>query len=393
MEGSPPIRTALGILAAGIALAVPASARAAAGAYLDFDRWPTFAPGQSTTGATFIGPEGVPQVQYSWGVEDNPVTVSHWALQHWSWWLGRGDEADRETTVRAADWLLAKQRTDGAFTYAFDVDGGGVPMRAPWLSAMAQGEAISVLVRAYSVASDERYLDGARLALEPFTKTYDGGGVRAEWDGLTWFEEYPGESPKHVLNGFEVALIGLHDLSDLDPLAADLFAEGAAALDAKIATFDSPAARSQFYAALAPGHGIPPRPYPHFHAVLTRELANVTGSANLARWATVWEGYERPLPIAPRALTTPAVVAPTPIATPTPAPKPVCRLRGKQVRRSGTSCRRARRTLSRFVRVGRSPRGWTCRGLRLARCSTSGGARVSVWLRVHRRTPPRSTVR
>jgi hypothetical protein len=295
-------RLAVGTLVACVMLVSPWAASAATGPYLDFADWPTFAPGQSTSGETFIGPEGVPQVRYSWGVEDNPITVSHWALQHWSWWLGcgddddRGDEADRLVVLRAADWLVSKQRADGGFSYHFDTDGGGVPMVAPWISAMAQGEAISVLVRAYSTTSDARYLDAARLAVQPFTKTYAQGGVRAEWDGFTWFEEYPGDSPKHVLNGFQVALLGLHDLATLDPLAAGLFAEGAAALDAKIASFDAPDARAQFYAALAPGHGVPPRPYPHLHAVLTRELAGSTGSAVLGHWATVWERYERPLP-------------------------------------------------------------------------------------------------
>jgi hypothetical protein len=314
---------AVGALVACVMLVSSSAASAATGPYLDFAAWPTFAPGQSTSGATFIGPEGVPQVGYSWGVEDNPITVSHWALQHWSWWLGCGDDddrggdddADRRVLLRAAEWLVSKQRADGGFSYEFDTDGGGVPMRAPWISAMAQGEAISVLVRAYSTTNDVRYLVGARLALQPFTKTYAQGGVRAEWDGFTWFEEYPGESPKHVLNGFQVALLGLHDLAGLDPLAAGLFAEGAAALDAKIATFDAPDARAQFYAALAPGHGVPPRPYPHLHAVLTRALANATGSAVLAHWATAWEGYERPLPEPIVTLIPPDALATLPVAT------------------------------------------------------------------------------
>jgi hypothetical protein len=45
----------------------------------------------------------VPQVHYAWGVEDNPVTVAHWALQNWSWWLdgaGRGVLRRRTTPTR-----------------------------------------------------------------------------------------------------------------------------------------------------------------------------------------------------------------------------------------------------------------------------------------------------
>src|SRR3954471_392062 len=85
------------------------SAQASTGPYLDFASWPSFAPGQATLGRTFIGPEGVPQVQYSWGAEDNPVLVSHWALQHWSWWLERRGQADLDAVTRAAEWLPPKQ--------------------------------------------------------------------------------------------------------------------------------------------------------------------------------------------------------------------------------------------------------------------------------------------
>jgi hypothetical protein len=375
----------IGAISLVMLLLSAASAHASTGPYLDFASWPSFAPGQSTSGPTFIGPEGVPQVRYWWGVEDNPVTVSHWALQHWSWWLQRGEQADLDAVTGAAEWLVFKQ-DDGRWEYAFATDAGGVPMTAPWISAMAQGEAISVLVRAASATGDQRYLDAAAAGLAPFDKTAADGGVRAEWDGLTWFEEYPGEKPAHVLNGFQVALVGLHDLAETGNVDAQrLWEEGAASLIARIGRFDAPAARSQLYAALGPGHGVVVQPYPRFHAVLTRELASITGDPVLEHWATVWEGYLRPLPRPSR----PPVPSPAPAAMPMPAPrvptvaapaprKAACRLNGATVHIAGrVSCRNARTALKHYVRHHRSPRRWRCHGIRWVVCRRAA-VRVSV---------------
>ena len=273
-------------LAAVLALALcPASAQAAPGRYLDFGARPDFVDGRTVT----IGPERVPQVHYSWGVEDNPVTVAHWALQTFS----RGKNGP---TLVAADWLVKHQRPDGAWTYLFDFDAVGVPMRAPWISAMAQGMGISVLVRAYYTSRRPLYLRRARRALVPFTRGVARGGVASRWDGARWYEEYPGVESQHVLNGFQFSLLGLHDLAARSPRARRLWRVGVKGLAAKIAVFDAPALRSQYYAALGRGRQPVGPGYKHEHAILTRTLARLTGRRILRRYATRWEAYERPQP-------------------------------------------------------------------------------------------------
>lgn len=275
------------LLAAGVA-------RADTGPYLDFAAWPSFAPGQSTVGATVLGAEGVPQVDYAWGAEDNPVTVCHWALQRWSWWLQTHDRTYLDQALLGADWLVDHQ-VDGRFEYRFDITAGGTPMTAPWISAMAQGEGISLLVRAYSATGDPRYLQTAEAALAPFHRDFAQGGVLAYWDGEPWYEEYPGAAPTHVLNGFEFALIGLHDLADRSADARQLFAQGIVSLSHRIAAFDTPAARSQYYAALGSAHSVVAAPYPHVDAVLTQQLATITGDPTLAAWAARWTQYLQPV--------------------------------------------------------------------------------------------------
>ena len=80
---------------------------------------------------------------------------------------------------------------------------------------MAQGHAISLMCRMYSVAGDEKYLIAATKSLNIFNMNVNAGGVRAYlFNNLnnTWYEEYPTEpTGLFVLNGFIYSLIGLYD--------------------------------------------------------------------------------------------------------------------------------------------------------------------------------------
>ena len=82
----------------------------------------------------------------------------------------------------------------------------------PWLSAMAQGQCASLLVRLYRETHDERFADAAILGLRPLDLSSADGGVRAWLDGRPFPEEYPTEPPSFVLNGALFALWGYYDV-------------------------------------------------------------------------------------------------------------------------------------------------------------------------------------
>lgn len=330
-----------------------------------------------------VGPDGVPQVHYPWGIEDNPVTVSQWALQHWSWWLETKRADDLAAVTTAADWLVSRQHENGAWKYTFDVTAAGVAVHAPWISAMAQGQAISLLVRAYSATHDQRHLDAARLALRPFELSVEDGGVVADWDGLPWYEEYAAVGANHVLNGYEFALVGLHDLADRDADAGRLFSAGIASLTAHIAVFDAPAARSQYYAAFGGGRFLVDDDYRQAHALLTLSLADWTADTILAAYAKRWAGYLTPAPAPRAAVIVPAIPAPAAALPPLAVVREllarhVCRLAGRVIRRRGhISCRRARHVLRRYALHDDQAKRWRCRTTRAVVCHR-GGVRVSV---------------
>lgn len=65
-------------------------------------------------------------------------------------------------------------------------------LESGWVSAMAQGHGISMMVRAAQVTADASYWIAAQRALAPFKKLTHEGGVRNNIMGIyPWFEEYP----------------------------------------------------------------------------------------------------------------------------------------------------------------------------------------------------------
>ena len=78
---------------------------------------------------------------------------------------------------------------------------------------MAQGEAISLLVRMSQATRNEALLHRAREAARFLSVDVSERGVRRiDANGDVWFEEYPSSEPSLVLNGFIYTMFGLWDL-------------------------------------------------------------------------------------------------------------------------------------------------------------------------------------
>src|SRR5207245_1573418 len=105
---------------------------------------------------------------------------------------------------------------------------GACSLKAPWICAMAQGLAISVLVRAHRMTNREGLLDLCRAATQVFEKHVEDGGVRTLEGGYALYEEYPGYPLARVLDGFLFSLLGLYDLwvQTDDGKVFQLFADG-----------------------------------------------------------------------------------------------------------------------------------------------------------------------
>lgn len=127
----------------------------------------------------------------------NPVSIAQYALYcHEKAYAG--DAAARTAFFRQVEFLRSAQRPDGSFPY--DVGHSAFSLAPGWISAMSQGEAASVFLRAFSMDGDEAYLSCAAAALRPLERSTEDGGATFMHRNGVFFEEVAG-LPTHILNG------------------------------------------------------------------------------------------------------------------------------------------------------------------------------------------------
>ena len=82
----------------------------------------------------------------------------------------------------------------------------------PWLSAVTQGNSISVLTRAYQLTGQEIFIDITRHAIRTFEKDIlDGGICTPVGTNGVFFEEFGIYPASHTLTGLIFGLYGLYD--------------------------------------------------------------------------------------------------------------------------------------------------------------------------------------
>lgn len=165
---------------------------------------------------------GVAVISYDGGVTwvFNPVAISQWALGYHSRHM-KGAALDPGFKIQA-DHLLSMQGEDGAIRYPFPYQ--GIP--SGWVSAMAQGQAISVWTRAFKLFGDTNYLAAAQKAYAFMLIPAEQGGTLGNLGDIhpslahyKMLKEYPVSPDLYVLNGSIFALFGIYDWTEFDPSA------------------------------------------------------------------------------------------------------------------------------------------------------------------------------
>jgi hypothetical protein len=176
------------------------------------------------------------------GPQYNPIAIAQYALGAYDIYLENGHQALKRDFEAQLNWIVraARRGPGGGLYWYHDFDNPHYPLRAPWPSAMAQGQVISVLVRAARLWPERSgaLLDMASAALPAFRVPVAEGGVRVGPLEDPWYEEYPTPSPSRVLNGFVFALWGLGDAAAHDPEAARLLEDGLGSLARHAADYD-----------------------------------------------------------------------------------------------------------------------------------------------------------
>lgn len=136
-----------------------------------------------------------------------PISIFQYGLGVYDLFLETKDVRYKQKLLNILNWALENQQEDGAWdTFGYFQN----PTLSP-VSAMAQGEGASALLRGYVVTNDEKYLRAAKKAIDFMLIPVENGGTTVYKNESIIFEEYIGEGKSTVLNGWIFAVFGLFD--------------------------------------------------------------------------------------------------------------------------------------------------------------------------------------
>jgi heparosan-N-sulfate-glucuronate 5-epimerase len=199
--------------------------------------------------AEYSGPsdtEGIPLLNYhgSIGLQYNPIAIAQWGLGNFNRFRRTGTSRACRKFILASDWLCKHLHLNPhgihVWNHNFDWEYRQT-LKAPWYSGLAQGQGISMLVRAQAETGDAKYLQAAHLAFRSFLTSPECGGVTfKDAAGDIWFEEYIVSPPTHILNGFIWAAWGVYDyfLATGSKEAIELFAAAVTTLQKNLHRYD-----------------------------------------------------------------------------------------------------------------------------------------------------------
>ena len=175
---------------------------------------------------------------------DSPIIVTRYALICWNNFIAVNNEQQRASFLAQACWLVAhEQRLTGnvsCWPVSLPV-AYGLPARQ-CLSALVQGQAISVLVRAFALCGESDFLDCAKRAIRAFERDILDGGVSTPMPGNgLYFEEFGAYPASHTLEGMIFSMLALGDYLKLQEDAGlmSLFARAHDSLHRFLHEFDT----------------------------------------------------------------------------------------------------------------------------------------------------------
>lgn len=200
-----------------------------------------------------------------------------------------------EQAVADATRLVATRvESRGAWFYPYPFDfklhsNSRDLIRAPWFSAMAQGQALSLFVRLHEVTGQAKWRTAAEMTLASLSLGPDTAHPSTPWvswvDGADnlWLEEYaqlPLSRSDRTINGHMFAMFGLWDAWKLlrDPDAYALFRGGAATMANTFGSFRVPGWVSRYcltHGTLSIG----------YHNVVIEELLQLHGLTTNPAWS------------------------------------------------------------------------------------------------------------
>ena len=240
--------------------------------------------------------QGVPfsRLHYQPNWKYNPITVCQYGLYHFNKYLRTASQKSKILFLNQANWLV-KNASPGPnksliWSYLFDIE--YYQIKAPWISGMAQGQALSVLLRAHQLTGEKKYLTTARLVWRIFNVESKMGGIISKFpDGSPVIEEYPLTSGiSGVLNGFIFAVFGIYDFSlySEEKAAQEKFTQFINSLKANLNRYDN--GFWSYYDLFTPLR-LTSKTYHRLHLEQLKALYNITGDEFFQDYYLRWHKY------------------------------------------------------------------------------------------------------
>ena len=232
------------------------------------------------------------------GFQRNPVITVAQANEFYDQYKKNNNESSKIYFFNNVDSLIdnaVKKENYSLLQYNFPIP--YYNLKPVWFSAMANGQALQVLIKAHEITQDLRYLIAAKSLLNAFFIEVKHGGITYkdspnDW----WYEEYASSSKyakaSRVLNGMLFTVLAIYDYykytNDAD--AKFLFDKGVNSTKKELSKYNKNG--YSFYDLL----GNPSGKYHQTHVILTKKLYDLTGEPIFNEYSELWKNYNASLP-------------------------------------------------------------------------------------------------
>jgi len=209
------------------------------------------------------------------------IGIFQYGLAAYDLFLKTHDEIYKNKLIACADWAVVNQQADGGWvTFAYNKP------EAPY-SSMAQGEGISMLVRAAIITDDKRFADAAAKAKEFMLKPIsEGGTTKYNGDNVILYEDT--DNPV-ILNGWIFSLWGLYDYCKYfgDEESDIILKKTLETLKRKLPDFDT-----KYWSKYDDGKNICSPFYHKLHIAQLNVMHDLFGDPIYKEFADKWKKYQ-----------------------------------------------------------------------------------------------------
>lgn len=210
-----------------------------------------------------------------------PIEIFQYGLGAYDLYLLNNDKEMLVKVSAVANWAVDNQQDDGSWV-TFTYENPKHPF-----SSMAQGEGISLLLRAYLGLQNEKYLDAVKKAVAFMLLPLEQGGTTKYEGNDVYFYECT-EDPL-ILNGWIFSLWGIMDYCKFfnDPDVKDILDRTLRTLERKVPDFDM-----DYWSMYEDGMRICSPFYHKLHIAQLNVMYELTGKAVYKIYADKFEKYQ-----------------------------------------------------------------------------------------------------